>query len=366
MKKLLAACMATGLAVALLGNTPTGHVDRKDTVIIQLDNGSRVVIYTKNKQELSRLKSYDFNKMIQDLNEAVEENEIDYYEIIAGTDSKYILNDDRQTRQRIIIDNGDTTIVGVEETSGRKKFTFSISTGEDEEATDGDNREMPKIGSRSHFLLDLGINNWLEDGELPNESNAPYSVKNWGSWYLGLNWMNNTQLAGPFYLDWGAGVSWYNWKLENANVQVIKGMDQIQFVEDTAALGRKSKLTASYFNFFFVPMIDFSRKSNRVMNSRRGDFFKSYSNSGVRVGMGVYAGLRINSKSKFVIDENGERDKNKENASLFLENFRYGIRGQVGYQGIDLFIMYDLNEVFVEDRGPNGIALNAVTVGVSF
>ena len=79
-----------------------------------------------------------------------------------------------------------------------------------------------------HFNIDLGINNWLEDGQFPDDNNAPYSVKPFGSWYVALNSVNRTWVGGPIFLDWGFGISWYNWKMQDADVRIS---------EDTAAAG---------------------------------------------------------------------------------------------------------------------------------
>ena len=45
--------------------------DPKDTVVIELENGSKIMIYTKNRVELEELQAYNVNEMIRDLNRSL-------------------------------------------------------------------------------------------------------------------------------------------------------------------------------------------------------------------------------------------------------------------------------------------------------
>jgi hypothetical protein len=42
---------------------------------------------------------------------------------------------------------------------------------------------------------------------------------------------------------------------------------------------------------------------------------------------------------------------------------RYGLRGQIGFNDIDLFVNYDMNDLFTEGKGPQ---LNAFSFGITF
>jgi hypothetical protein len=82
-----------------------------------------------------------------------------------------------------------------------------------------------------------------------------------------------------------------------------------------------------------------------------------------RIGAGQYVGNRIGSYAKQQYQVNGEKEFNRERDPFFLENIRYGVRLQLGIRSTDFFINYDLNELFVENRGP---ALNAYSFGIIF
>jgi hypothetical protein len=104
-------------------------------------------------------------------------------------------------------------------------------------------------------------------------------------------------------------------------------------------------------------MIDFG--SNR----RKPSFFDGRNSDSFRIGVGPYAGYRIDSYTKQVLEIGGDEQKPKDHDNFYLNNIRYGLRTQIGFQDIDLFFNYDLNELFIENKGPK---LNAFSFGVTF
>ncbi len=230
---------------------------------------------------------------------------------------------------------------------------------------DDDNKESKRkynYGTRHNFQVDLGSNNWLENDKFPNDNNELYSVRPWGSWYVALNAINDTHIGGPLHLEWGVGVSWYNFKFENEGVRLTEGPDRIEFSEVASDIdAKKSKLTATYVNVSMVPVLQFG--NNRHTSHRHGHRWgewDSFSNQGgLRIGAGAYAGYKIESHTKTVIDD---RNRDKDHDGFYLNNIRYGVRLQLGFRGVDFFANYDLNEVFVENKGPK---LNAFSFGVT-
>ena len=85
--------LATLLATYLLPMImlASGNTDPKqDTVIIELDKNSKIVIITKNRSDLASLENYDINQMIRDLNAQLSDS-VSYMEI---NDGKAYVNDD--------------------------------------------------------------------------------------------------------------------------------------------------------------------------------------------------------------------------------------------------------------------------------
>jgi len=340
--KILGVCLLTTLSVfgnKFIDNPP-------DTVIIEFGNNSRIIFVIDNRDDLEKIQQYDINAILKDLSlkiESAEENN-SVLKIEDETGTKYLK---------------DTTIVIIDpvvEFDGDGDEFDRDRIRDDDDDDDGrirKRRVWPK--TRQSFNIEIGTNNYLENGKFPDENNAPYAVRPWGSWYLALNTTYKTNIAGPLFIEWGGGIDWYNFKLEDDQVRILKSNTGVVFQQDTMqnVSGRKSKLTVSYLYLKAVPMLDFSYNTRRSrLWNRHGD--------GFRIGVGGYSGLRISSHTKFVFKQDGNNEKDKDRNNFFINNFRYGLRGQIGFRGIDLFINYDVSELFSNGRGPE---LNAFTFG---
>lgn len=217
-------------------------------------------------------------------------------------------------------------------------------------------------GTVQNFSFDFGINSYHNEGTFPDEENQPYGVRPWGSWYVALNSIQRTHIGGALFLEWGGGFSWYNFKFQNDNVTMVEGPEQVEFITDFAGQDvayEKSKLTVSHVNVSFVPVIQFGSKKQQKHSKFWKDWYSDYDERGFRIGVGGYAGYRLGSRTKVKVD--GDKDKERDN--FYLENLRYGLRFQMGYRGTDIFVNYDLNNLFSENRGPE---LSAISFGLMF
>jgi hypothetical protein len=175
---------------------------------------------------------------------------------------------------------------------------------------------------------------------------------------VAINSVQRTRLDDKFFLEWSLGISWYNFKFQNRQTQMSKDDNSVIFALDQRdADFTKSKLTATYLQAAIVPMIDFGG------NKRKPSFFDGRNSESFRIGAGPYIGYRIDSYSKQVLELNGDEQKPKDHDNFYLNNIRYGIRTQIGFHDIDLFFNYDLNNLFIETKGPK---LNAFSFGVTF
>lgn len=342
---------------------------KQDTVIIELNNNSKIVIITKSREDLASLENYDINQMVRDLNEQLSDS-VEYMEI---QDGKAYVNDDDEVEMKDWKINDDEVRIKL----GGVEVDVDPDEMDDWDEDDWQDRkkvtyEAERVNKTTHhFNVDIGLNNWLEDGSFPT-GNAPYAIKSFGSWYVGLNSTNRTWVGGPLFLEWGVGINWYNWKLEDPDYIIQEGANEVEFnLVPPTQNGTKSKLTASYINATVVPMFDFSRGRRKITSIESGGLrIKRYSRKGFRFGVGGYVGYRIGSHTKFKYKEDGDKEKDKDSDNFFLENFRYGIRAQVGWKGVELFANYDLNEVFSSNRGPinadgNNASLSAISFGIT-
>jgi hypothetical protein len=304
--------------------------DKADTVIVPLANTSKVIFIMKDRDDLKTLRHYDFQGLFKDVLDKIESSDT-----TIERDTTLIIREVVKLKSR---DNDD---------------------GEDEDENEHKNHHWRKnkIGRTWQSTnVDLGINNYLSDNQFP-DGNEPYAIRPWGSWYAAVNSIQRTRLSKNFFLEWGLGVSWYNFKFQKDNILVSKDDAGVHFTEDTRGLDYvKSKLAATYLNASLVPLIDVG---NRGPKARMWDDHGST----FRIGLGPYVGYRIGSKSKLVYEENGDNEKEKNRDNFYLNNLRYGLRLQCGIRSTDFFFNYDMNELFAQNKGPK---LNAISFGVIF
>ncbi|EOZ97009.1 hypothetical protein A33Q_1927 [Indibacter alkaliphilus LW1] len=229
----------------------------------------------------------------------------------------------------------DTRIEISKNKEGRRTFEFysSPKVYEDEELE----RYIKKANTHSTDLqFDLGINQWIGSADAPE-------VRAWGSWNPAINFDYTYRPGKNFRLKSMIGVSWYNFKFEDRNIQALRGEDGIVFEDYSPGGGTKSKISASYLSAGLIPTF-------------------TTGNGKIRIGAGPYVGTRLGGRGKFVYNnDEGKRTKEFQRTNLFVNNFRYGARLEVGVANVDLFMNYDLNEMFQTDKGPQ---VNTISFGI--
>jgi hypothetical protein len=330
------------LAVAHVGFADsfplTDPILPKDSIVVEFGKSGKIVIYVETKEDFEKLKLMNINEIIRELD--LEENvKNDEMVIVQQTKKNGITKDIVTVREdwdetevrvgnlKVLVDqSGLHTKVKVEQQEKKKKDNF-----------------------RTYFETDLGINNYLQNGSFPT-SDEPYAVKGWGSWNVGLNMMAAQKLSKRFFWKYGLGFHFYNFKFENRAYQAIRTPESIGFQMRSDVNGFKSKISASYVTAMTLFELDFGKMKNEW-------------NKGLKLAFGPYAGYRLGGRSKFVyreLDGSG-RQKEKGETGLYLNNFRYGLRGEVGIGDLKFFSSYDLNTLFQEGKGPE---LNPIAFGI--
>jgi hypothetical protein len=336
--------LITGMATCgwLFAATPELPViPVKDTVVINFGNNSKIMILVDNPSELKKISEFDINTMLKDLSISVDSMEGDekYLKIVDESGDKYLKD------TSIVVTPAGTIDMDALRESIREEVKKELE--EEKNATEKPKRKENKR-TRQYFNFELGMNNYIQEGKFPDADNELYSIKPWGSWYVGFSGSNRTHITGPLYLDWGGGISWYNFKYQNVRTRLEKGETGVRYYEDLEIPSPiKSKLSVTHLNLNLVPMLNFG-KSGRKKDLLHWDYY----DSGFRVGLGGYIGYRIKSWSKYTWREDGDKKKFHERDNFYLNNVRYGLRFVMGYRSFDLFVNYDLSELYSEGRGP--------------
>lgn len=333
MKKLLAIFFIAFYVVA--------HAQGKaeDSVVINVGVASKIMVVIKDKKDLETLKTYNIQSLMNDIISKMEKSDT----ASAMKPSTAYLN--------------DTTRTIITKKTTDSDETESLSSSPKGKTVEVKGKTIYR-GTRQSVSFDLGTNNYVSDGKFPDSGTSRYAVRPWGSWYFAANSVHRSRLAKKFFMEWGLGLSFYNFKFQEDNIRMVKDAVSVQFEEDTRDVDfKKSKLTAMFINASIIPVLDFGQ------NARKPVLFDGRSSESFRIGFGPYAGYRLDSYSKVVFKDQGEKRKERDHDSFYLNNFRYGLRLQVGYRNTDLFFNYDLNNLFADGKGPN---LNAFSFGVSF
>ncbi|MDD3739621.1 MAG: hypothetical protein PHH30_00130 [Bacteroidales bacterium] len=217
-----------------------------------------------------------------------------------------------------------------------------------------DMNDEPRKERTLHGFMtyDFGFNNYLENGKFPNDVNAQYAAKPWGSWNFAIGGGLRWYFTKPVSIDIAADFSWYNFKYQDRSTRVNKTDDDIVFSTD--ALGAeyiKSKTSVPYLNVSLIPMVHFGAHNSGV-NHR--DF---------RLGLGVYAGYRLGGSVKYVYEVDNVKMKYHNTGDYFLNTYRYGVKAVLGYADVNVFASYDLSTLYAEGKGP---ALNPICFGLNF
>jgi hypothetical protein len=236
-------------------------------------------------------------------------------------------------------DTGEFRVYAEKRNTIEKDVTISIKDGVSITFKDEDEEERKHSANTDLYL---GLNNFLEDGKIPN--GTPYSLRPLGARYFEIAFRNQTRMFGeksPLYLSYAVSFSWYNFMFNGNNRLVVDG-GAPQFVLDTEHTLAKTKLTSAYVN---VPLMLKFKKKN------------------FSLAAGGYVGYRLGSHTKVKYrDASGEWEKDKNGDAFGLSNVRYGLRAELNWVGPTLFASYDMNTLF--DEGSNMPKLNAFTFGI--
>lgn len=134
----------------------------------------------------------------------------------------------------------------------------------------------------------------------------------------------------------GVGLEMQTYFLDK-KTSIEKGSFRIEPVERYYDSKQKSKFSSIYLNVpllfeFQVPV-------------------KSYGNR-IYLGAGVIASKRLSTHTKVKYRQNNKKEKLKTPDDFYMHDFRFSGTVRIGYRFINLYATYDLQPLFIEDKGP--------------
>ncbi|WP_353723012.1 hypothetical protein [Dyadobacter sp. 676] len=325
----------------------------KDSIIVTFGDKTRLIIYGENRQELDKIMKYDLNALLRDLKVRLDSTRADTTFLREEFDgNKYLKNPGDPAEKDYVriglrgihIKDGDTRV----SIDGRG---VEVKEGDEVVASDSAYR---RIGKRFHrrswggssprkgFNVALGLNTYGTNETTAGFDKAQYDLKPFGSRYVSLGYVASAGLirgeGARLHMDFGIDFSWYNMMYDGDNT-IIKTDDGVEFPDvkddqgNNVELG-KSKLVVPYVNLSIMPTLSFPRS------------FISY------ISAGVYGGYRLGSYTK--VRRVGTKDVDHDRRNFYIEDLRYGLAAEIGIRNFpDLFVNYDLNNLYEANRGPS-------------
>jgi len=330
---------------------PSGHVIEKDSIIVTFGDKTRLIIYGENRKELDKIMKYDLNALLNDLKIRLDSTQSDTTYLREEVNGNKYLKDKTNNEKDYVriglrgihIKDGDTEVTinakGVE-----------VNDDDDSETTDSTYERKGKhfykknrdSSPRKGFNIALGLNTYGTNETTPGYTKSDYDLRPFGSRFVSLGYIaSTTAIRGKnarLHLDFGVDFSWYNLMFDGNNT-ITKDASKVNFPlirddEEKEINMKKSKLTVPYVNISIMPTLSFSRS------------FVSY------VSAGVYGGYRLGSYTK--LREEGSKDVDHVRQNFYIENLRYGLGAEIGIRNFpDLFVNYDMNKLYEENRGPS-------------
>ena len=204
----------------------------------------------------------------------------------------------------------------------------------------------------SSTVISFGLNNAIIDGQSLDDS--PYRVGGSRYFEIGHAWTTRVlKNAGWFRVKYGLSFQFNGLKPEdNKHVVTTSGAPVL---EDYPLDLDKSKIRQDNLviplHFEFGPAKRIEKDGKTYFNTHRQ----------VKIGLGGYAGLNLNTIQKLKFEENGQDVKEKTKLNSSTNNFVYGLSGYIGWDTMSLYVKYDLNPIF-----KNGPEQRNVSAGVRF
>ncbi len=331
---------------------------KKDSIIVTFGDKTRLIIYGENRKELDKIMQYDLNSLLRDLKVRLDSTESDttyLKEEVNGNDYLRNKSNDKDYvriglrgihvkdgKTEVKIDNGGVEV----KDHDTKDTTDSVYR------RTGKRFSVSKSGSspRKGFNIAIGLNTYGKNDPTTLYDKADYDLSPFGSRFVSLGYIVSAKVIkgknAALHFDFGADFSWYNLMFDGNNT-ITKNNDRVEFSPVLDAANNpvnlsKSKLVVPNVNLSFMPTLSF-RKS-----------FISY------ISAGVTGGYKIGSYTK--IKKEGSKDKDHVRMNYHLTDFRYGLTAELGIRNFpDLFVNYDINTLFTENRGPK---VNMLSFGI--
>jgi len=211
------------------------------------------------------------------------------------------------------------------------KRAFGFKTREQGEKIRFDRRTY------SDPVLAIGLNNALVDGS--SLEDGPYRIG--GSRFLELGWQWRTRVfqnSNWLRVNYGFSFQFNGLKPEGNRIFVEDGGQTV--LEEYEYELDKAKLRMDHL----VVPVHFEIGPSKYRE--REDSFRYSIKKKFRLGLGGYAGINLGTRQKLKYNREGKNVKDKLKRDYNTSDLIYGLSGYMGFDGVSLYLKYDLNPIF--------------------
>ncbi|MBO0322704.1 hypothetical protein J0X14_10385 [Muricauda sp. CAU 1633] len=205
----------------------------------------------------------------------------------------------------------------------------------------------------SDFVMAIGLNNALIEGQSLDDS--PYKIG--GSRFFEMGWQWRTRVfknSNWLRFNYGFSFQFNGLKPEGNQIFVQDGnqtvLEEFEYDLDKSKLRMDNLVFPVHFEFGPSRL----RKSEKIMRYSIQNQF--------RVGLGGYGGFNLGTRQKLKYRRDGEDVKDKLKRDYNTSDLIYGLSGYMGFDGVLLYIKYDLNPIFKDAE----VKQNNISLGLRF
>lgn len=222
---------------------------------------------------------------------------------------------------------------------------MEIQVFSDDESDEDDNKSK----FEGHWAgFEFGFIGLTRDQELLGNDYA-FSNRPFRSWNFAINLIpvNIPIIAENFGIVTGVGMGWKNYHFAN-NYLMESDQDGVQF---SPLPSGDSKITKNRLSTFYLSIPVAFELQFPIRHNKDKVFIMA----------GAYGNLRLDSDYRYEIETNGVSEKQSMDGDFFLSDFEYGLTARVGFDHLNFFANYSLNDMFRENSGPD---VQPITVGM--
>ena len=302
---------------------------------------------TEQEKEALKVEVLEINKRLEDgavteeeaqklKEEAAEKRALNIENRLGIIDNKIALleRNDGEIMELDTLNYATALEIGFGGKDGYNQRMFGISIRENP------NRKTLVYDKRTYsdIMVAAGFNNAIIDGQSLNDS--PYQLG--GSRFFEIGWQWRTRVfdnTNFLRLNYGFSFQFNGLEMKDnqylvLNEQGVAELQPFQFDLDKSKFRMDNLVFPVHFEF---GPSKFKQTEKTIRYSLRNQF---------RLGIGGYGGFNIGTRQKLKYDQDGSSVKDKLKRDYNTNNLIYGLSAYAGFDGVLLYLKYDLNPIF--------------------